>query len=181
MPTPRSLVIDAATGERQPFYAELDSTPTTKSTVELTPGQPPVEIPGGSPNDDPTNTGDVNVIIRTAKNFTPGHRYVVVFRNLKNASNAAVPAQAKFQACKGDLDDITDAELLYRCNQLSEKVFPVLAERGIAKDDSLYLAWDFTVASDESTTGRALDIRDDAFARLGDTNLADRKIQGACT
>lgn len=43
---------------------------------------------------------------------------------------------------------------------------------------SLYMAWDFTVASQESVTGRALTIRDDAFERLGDSNLADRKIQG---
>ena len=40
------------------------------------------------------------------------------------------------------------------------------------------MAWDFTVASQESVTGRATTIRDDAFARLGDTNLADRMIQG---
>ncbi|MGK2932352.1 MAG: hypothetical protein ACSLFD_06235 [Solirubrobacterales bacterium] len=173
------LLLDAATGERQPFWAELDSTPTTKSTVTFTPGQPPVEIPGGSPNDDPTNTGDVNLIIRPAKNLKPGDRYVVVIRNLKNASNAAVPAQAEFQACKGDLTEITDPELLYTCNQLNDNVFNVLAQRNIAKDASLYLAWDFTVASDESTTGRMLTIRDDAFERLGDNNLADRKIAGS--
>ena len=40
------------------------------------------------------------------------------------------------------------------------------------------MAWDFTVASEESVTGRATTIRDDAFARLGDTNLADRTIEG---
>jgi hypothetical protein len=171
------MVIDAATGDPQPVYAELDSVPTTKSTVALTPGQPPVEIPGGHPNDDPTNTDDVNLIIRAAKNYTPGHRYVVVLRNLKDASNAAVPPDAPFKAC-ADGDEITDPALLYRCNQLDDKVFPVLADEGISRDN-LYLAWDFTVASDESTTGRALEIRDDAFARLGDANLADRKITGS--
>jgi len=79
------MVIDADSGVRQPIYAELDANPTTKSTVELTPGMPPVEINGGHPNDNPTNTEDVNLIIRPAKNYTPGHRYVVVLRNLKNA------------------------------------------------------------------------------------------------
>ena len=43
---------------------------------------------------------------------------------------------------------------------------------------SLYMAWDFTVASQESVTGRALSIRDDAFARLGENNLANRVIEG---
>ena len=173
------LVLDAATGERQPIYAELDANPTTKSTVELTPGQPPVPILGGHPNDDPTNTADVNLIIRPAKNFTPGHRYVVVLRNLKDASDNAVSAQAPFAKCRDNASAITDAELKYRCQELTSKVFPVLASNNIAKDSSLYLAWDFTVASDKSTTGRATEIRDDAFERLGDTNLADRVIAGS--
>jgi hypothetical protein len=43
---------------------------------------------------------------------------------------------------------------------------------------SMYMAWDFTVASAETTTSRALTIRDDAFERLGDTNLANRTIEG---
>ncbi|MBK8294571.1 MAG: hypothetical protein IPK93_07275 [Solirubrobacterales bacterium] len=47
------MVLDADSGVRQPIYAELDANPTTKSTVELTVGQPPVEITGGHPNDDP--------------------------------------------------------------------------------------------------------------------------------
>ena len=171
------VVFDAATGERQPIWAELDANPTTKPVQILTPGQPPVDVIGGGPNDDPTNTGDVNLIIRAAKNYTPGHRYIVAIRNLKDASNNAVSPAEPFKKCR-DGDEITDPELLFRCNQLDEKVFPDLSKAGVAKDD-LYLAWDFTVASQESITGRMIDIRDDAFSRLGDTNLADRKIQGA--
>ena len=44
---------------------------------------------------------------------------------------------------------------------------------------SVYLTWDFTVASDKSLTARLLKIRDDAFAQLGDRNLADGAIQGS--
>jgi|GEM_PF-3328651 len=40
------------------------------------------------------------------------------------------------------------------------------------------MAWDFTVASTANITGRMLHIRDDAFAQLGDTNLADGIPQG---
>ncbi len=170
------VVFDADTGARQPIWAELDANPTTKSTVELTPGQPPVVLSGGSPNDDPTNTDDVNLIIRTAKNYTPGKRYIVAIRNLKDASNNAVQPAAPFKACIDD-QDITDPALLYRCNQLQDKVFPNLPKAGINKD-GLYLAWDFTVASQKSITGRMTTIRDDAFKRLGDQNLADRKIDG---
>jgi hypothetical protein len=42
----------------------------------------------------------------------------------------------------------------------------------------LHRAWAFTVASAQSTTGRMLAIRDAAFAELGDTDLADRRIDG---
>ncbi len=173
------VVIDAKTGERAMIYAELDANPTTKPVQELTPGQPPVIINGGSPNDDPSNTGPVNLIIRAAKNYTPGHRYIVALRNLKSESDAPVEPAAPFKSCR-DGDEITDPALLYRCNELNKNVFPVLSENGISKEN-LYLAWDFTVASQESTTGRATEIRDDAFSRLGgggDTNLADSKIAG---
>lgn len=171
------MVIDAETGVPQPIYAELDANPTTKPVQTLEAGKPPVDIVGGHPNDDPTNTGDVNLLIRAAKNYTPGHRYVVVLRNLKDASNNAVDAPAPFKSCR-DGETITDPALLYRCNQLNDKVFPVLASHGISKTN-LYMAWDFTVASQENTTGRAVEIRDDAFARLGDTNLANRTIEGS--
>ncbi|MDQ2700921.1 MAG: hypothetical protein M3Y23_06290, partial [Actinomycetota bacterium] len=175
------MVIDAETGVPHPIWAELDSVPTSKPVNQLVPGQAPIPIPGGSVNDDPTNTGDVNLIIRAAENYSPGKRYIVVLRNLKNASNNPVEAAAPFKQCRDDAAGITDAELLYRCNQLQDKVFPVLEQNGISKN-GLYMAWDFTVASDKSTTGRATTIRDDAFAKLGgggDTNLADRVISGS--
>ena len=171
------MVIDAETGVPQPIWAELDANPTTKPVQNFVPGEEPTDILGGHPNDDPTNTGDVNLLIRAAKNYTPGHRYVVVIRNLKDASNAAVDAPAPFKSCR-DGETISDPALLYRCNQLNDKVFPVLASNGISKDN-LYMAWDFTVASQENTTGRAVEIRDDAFSRLGDTNLANRTIEGS--
>ena len=56
-------------------------------------------------------------------------------------------------------------------------IFATLGEAGIAKSD-LYLAWDFTVASERNLSERMLHIRDDAFAQLGDTDLADLVVQG---
>ena len=49
-----------------------------------------------------------------------------------------------------------------------EDLFTTLAAAGIARDD-LYLAWDFTVASERNLTERLLFIRDDALRapRLG--------------
>ena len=41
------------------------------------------------------------------------------------------------------------------------------------------MAWDFTVASEDSLSNRALKIRDDALERLGDTSPGDGIAQGA--
>ena len=47
-----------------------------------------------------------------------------------------------------------------------EEIFTTLAAAGVPRNN-LYLAWDFTVASQRSLTERLLFMRDDAFTRLG--------------
>jgi hypothetical protein len=58
-----------------------------------------------------------------------------------------------------------------------ESLFDTLDQAGIDRDD-LYLAWDFTVASQRNLSERALFMRDDAFSQLGDTNLANMQVEG---
>lgn len=163
------VVYDTTTGERWPIWAELDSNPTTVAPYQAADGI-------GGLNINPSNTGPVNLIVRPAKNFTPGHRYVIALRNLKNAGGDPVEAQSPFKTCRDELET-TDPALLYRCDELERKVFPELTKNGISRND-LYLAWDFTIASEQSLTGRAVQIRDDAFARLGETDLSDRSLTG---
>ena len=64
-----------------------------------------------------------------------------------------------------------------RARGTSSQLFKRLSKSGIQRP-SLYLAWDFTVASWQSLAGRMLAIRNDAFHQLGDDNLADLKVQG---
>jgi hypothetical protein len=59
-----------------------------------------------------------------------------------------------------------------------EELFATLQRAGIARKD-LYLAWDFTVASREGLSGRALKIRNEAFSELGDNNLSDLVPEGS--
>ena len=59
-----------------------------------------------------------------------------------------------------------------------EDIFRRLSGAHVNRKD-LYLAWDFTVASAHSLSGRLLGIRDDAFRELGDKNLGDLKVKGA--
>jgi hypothetical protein len=94
-----------------------------------------------------------NLIIHPAKNLVPGRRYVVVLRKLRDRA----PSGLK-KTWSRDLVKALD--------------------KAKVKASTVYLAWDFTVASDQSLTARLLKIRDDAFKQLGDTNLSDGKIQG---
>jgi hypothetical protein len=100
--------------------------------------------------------GHTLVEIHPAKNFLEGHRYVVGLRNLRNAAGKVLkPAKA-----------VRDKKLL---KVLAAARFPT---------KGLYASWTFTVASRRSLSERMLAIRNDAFAQLGDTNLADGKVQG---
>lgn len=161
------LLIDAETGERQLIWAELDSNPTT---VDPTPGDP------GGINANPGNTDPVNLIIRPGKNLEHGKRYIVAFRNLKDADNQDIEAPLGFRVYRDDLP--TQQGVVEQRRPHMESIISDLVDKAGVERSSLYMAWDFTVASQQSVTGRALTIRDDAFARLGDTNLANRKIEG---
>ena len=161
------VVLDTKTGKRHPIWAELDSNPTS---VDPTPGNP------GGINLDPTNTTGVNLIIRPARNFEHGRRYVVILRNLKDAADKAISAPKAFRVYRDRLG--TRYPAVENRRPRMESIIQTATKRGKIGRSSLYMAWDFTVASAESVTGRALTIRDDAFERLGDTDLANRTIEG---
>src|SRR3954447_7782083 len=112
-----------------------------------------------------------NLIVRPAKNFREGHTYIVALRNLKDKNGDTIPAGDAFRGYRdGGTADARSTHM--------DWIFSRLKKAGI-KRDSLFLAWDFTVASERNLTERMLHIRDDAFAQLGDTNLKDLKIQGS--
>jgi hypothetical protein len=161
------IVINAETGERQPIWAELDANPTSVD--------PSDEGPGGI-GANPGNTDPVNLLIRPARNFDFGERYIVALRNLKDADDEPIEAPIGFRVYRDG--NITDQPEVESRRDHMESVIDTLTEKAGVDRDSLYMAWDFTVASEQSVTGRATTIRDDAFARLGDTDLADREIQG---
>ena len=146
------VIINTRTGERHPFWSELDSHP---GAVEA---------------------GEPLLIMRPAKNFEEGTRYVVGLRKLRDASGKIIPAGQLFRTYRDRLptsDPATEA----RRPQI-ESILGTLTRARVNRRH-LYLAWDFTVASERNLSERVLTIRDDAFAQLGDTNLADRIVQGS--
>jgi hypothetical protein len=124
----------------------------------------------------PADPADVNLIIRPAVNFDEGGHYIVALRNLKRANGKTIKAQQPFRVYRDRLKSNDPAVEARRPHM--ERLFATLQRAGIARN-SLYLAWDFTVASERNLSERALAIRDDAFAALGDNDLADMQVQGS--
>lgn len=132
-------VIRVKTGERHLVFAELDA-----------------------------NTNDENeklLIIRPMVQFERGERYIVILQRLKNAQGELLEAPEVFRAYRDNL--ITDNPAIESRRDAMNSIFSALQETGI-KRSGLYLAWDFTTASVENITERAVHIRDQAFALLGD-------------
>jgi hypothetical protein len=143
------VVINARTGKRHPVWAEIDSNPQADR--------------------------DKVLIIRPARNFDEGERYIVALRNLKNANGGTLEAGKNFRLYRDSKR--TKKRLVENRRSHVAELFRKLKKAGV-KRRSLYLAWDFTVASRQSLTKRALRIRDQAFRSLGDTNLKDLKVSG---
>ena len=148
------VVINADTGERHPVFAELDANPVSDGT--------------GGP-------AAVNLIVRPTRNFDEGARYIVALRNLRDAQNKPVEPPIPFRVYRDRL--ITEQAPVEARRAKIETLISRLQASGIPRS-TLYMAWDFTVASETSLSERALTIRDDALARLGDTTPGDGVPQG---
>ena len=132
------VLINADTLQRHLMWVELDANATTPATQAL--------------------------FVRPAVNLDEGGRYIVALRNMKDGGGATIPAAADFAAYRDNTPTGVLAKELRRPHM--EEIFATLASAGIARND-LYLAWDFTVASQRNITERLLFMRDDAFQRLG--------------
>jgi hypothetical protein len=166
------VVIDVQTGKRHPIWTEIDVNPLGP-VPQLQVAHEQTGAP--APPARPTNTANVNFLIRPARNFLNGHRYVVGMRTLRDKDGNVLEATAGFKQYrdKGPLSAVDPRTARYE-----KDIFPVLGEAGFARGD-LYQAWDFSVASDTNIAGRLLHMRNDSFAQLGDTTMSDRQVQGS--
>ncbi|HEX8754091.1 MAG TPA: hypothetical protein VF731_11815 [Solirubrobacterales bacterium] len=143
------VVIDATTGKRWPIWVEIDSTASDPSKRVLE--------------------------IHPAVDFEPATRYIVALRNVKNAAGKKIEAPEAFRYYRDEIR--TKQSRINARRKHFKSIFRTLKTAGIRREN-LYLAWDFTVASDANNYRRMLAMRNDAFAQLGDTNLADGVVQG---
>jgi hypothetical protein len=144
------VVIDASTHRRVPIWVEIDS---------------------HSPDADTRG-----VLIHGATQFKSGHRYIVAMRNLKGGNGKTLKAPAGFRYYRDSLK--TSNAAIKSQSARFESLFKTLRQAKIDRGN-LYLAWDFTVASDENIAKRLLSMRDDAFSTvLNDSDLDDGVVQG---
>jgi hypothetical protein len=137
------VLIDAVTGERHPHWVEMDSL-----------------VGAGQ---------DRLMMVNPARNFLEGRRYLVVLRNLRDAAGDVIPAPAAFGLIRDGVP--TSVATVEDRRADVEALLDELDTWGVARND-LYLAWDFTVASEGNLSERMLTIRDDAFANLADASPA---------
>ena len=101
------------------------------------------------------------LMVRPAVALPEGHRIVVVLRNLLDADGNVIPATEAFRAT---LDNTTEPP--ERGADFARILDDIRAD---AIDVSeVFLAWDFTVASAESLSGRTIAMRDAAYEAIGD-------------
>jgi hypothetical protein len=144
------VVINARTLRRQLIWAELDSNASTPA--------------------------DTALLIHPAKNLREGERYIVALRRLRGADGQLLQPSEAFRRYR---DRIKTRDWAFeRRRWRMEEIFHKLKRAGIKRKD-LYLAWDFTVASARSLSGRLRHIRDDAFRALGDHDLGDLRVAGS--
>lgn len=131
------VLLDTVTNQRIPYWAELDAWATTAATRAL--------------------------VIRPAYDFTEGHHIAVALRNLRDSSNAPIPASRAFTVFRDQVPTFIPQIEARRGDMNS--VLAALSGNGV-DPKQLYLAWGFTVASERNLSERVLKMRDDAFASL---------------
>ena len=140
-----TVLIDMTTGQRVAHFAELDAAAADKPDSQA-------------------------LFIRPAARLVGGHRYAVAITDrVKAAGGGALPVSPGFAALLGG--DHTDNKLLEAMRPRFAGVLDALAAAGVARE-SLVLAWDFTVASDEYLHREMIATRDRAVAAITNHPLA---------
>jgi hypothetical protein len=111
-----------------------------------------------------THDGSRAFFIRPALRLKDATRYVVAIRHVKDSKGSDIAAAPAFQALR-DNSPSNDVSVGLRRSLYSDLVGK-LQNEGITTSD-LQMAWDFTTASQQSTTGDMVSMRDQALAVVG--------------
>jgi hypothetical protein len=131
------VLIDAETGEKQLLWVERDQS-----------GSVPAERP---------------IMMRVGRNLVNDHRYIIAMRNARDDQGGVLAAGPVFAAYRDRTP--TDQLPVEARRAHMEEIFSILEGAGVARND-LYLAWDFSTQSTDSTTRKLLHMRDDTFTNI---------------
>ncbi|HSN99267.1 MAG TPA: hypothetical protein VLS89_13320, partial [Candidatus Nanopelagicales bacterium] len=136
---------DMETGERVPFFAEMDRNATA------------------------TRPDRAALLLRPAAPMEMGHRHVVLARRgLRDLEGREIEPTPAFQALVSGVK--TGGEELEAIRPRYDALFDFASRQGYAPED-LLIAFDFMVASRDSVLGPILSMRDRALERVGTTGL----------
>jgi hypothetical protein len=133
-----SVLVDMNTGKRLAHWAELDA---------------------GAKSEDQRL-----LILHPAAALPEGHRIAVGFVGLRRADGTPLEASLAFRTYRDRLG--TSIDPIESRRPAMEQVLTSLGGAGVSRS-RLWLAWDFTVASERNLTERLVAMRDDAFRRVG--------------
>ncbi|MBM4268677.1 MAG: hypothetical protein FJ144_19040 [Deltaproteobacteria bacterium] len=133
------VLLDVDAGERVLAWAELDSHATDPARRLL--------------------------LILPARSLREGRRHVVALRGLADGAGETIEAGEVFRVFRDSIPTTNPA--IEERRPAMERIFADLDSAGVPREE-LFLAWDFTVASERSLSERLLHIRDGAFGALGD-------------
>jgi hypothetical protein len=128
-----TVIINAETGERIPHFVDLDQD---------------------------GEDGNRAMMVRPVVRLDDATRYIVAIRGVKDASGNALPASEAFTAFKTGA--AFGHESIEPRRAAFAEIFAALDGAGVAKND-LQIAWDFTTASRENTTGWLVHMRDEGL------------------
>ncbi len=139
-----SVLIEADTGRRVPHWVDLDYSAKRDGTDDT---------------DD-----ERSIIIRPAEVLKFGTRYIAAWRGVQHRDGYTIEPSPAFKELRDKLP--TKDYGVKRRRALYEDIFAKLKAAGVAKED-LQLAWDFTTATKENTTGWMTSARDTALGIVG--------------
>ena len=157
-----TVILNADTGERVAHWVDLDEyVIRAKERVDAMEERPSFLI------DRPLNEleGERTLMLRPAIRLDDATRYIVAIRNVRDATDAMLPASPEFAALR-DGETPSDEWVNARRGHY-EAMFSALTTAGVERD-KLQLVWDFTTASRENNTQWMVHMRDDALANSPD-------------
>lgn len=128
------VIVDTATGERWPYWAELDA--------------------------NAPNAAERALAVRPARNFLDGHTYAVGIGQMRTASGAVVATPSGFRVFRDHLPSASRRVEEERVRV--EHAIDQVAAAGLDRS-TLHMAWTFTVASTRNLAERAVHMRDEVL------------------